>query len=70
MQTPNITALHVNNFRNIESAVLDTPLINIISGANGSGKSSLLEALYYLSHFKARAPTCFKIPIPLVPEIP
>ena len=42
--------LHIHHFRNITSQRLAfSPSLNIISGPNGSGKTSLLEAIYYLS---------------------
>lgn len=47
-----IQALQIINFRNL-LAVECHPVpagLNIISGENGSGKTSLLEAIYYLSH--------------------
>lgn len=40
----------LKNFRNLaDQKVTFSPYINIVNGKNGSGKSSLLEALYYLS---------------------
>lgn len=40
----------VNNFRNIEKAELDLKSgINVLYGPNGSGKTSLAEALYFFS---------------------
>lgn len=44
-----ITSLRITNFRNLAAAEL-APLngLNIICGNNGSGKTSLLEAIYYL----------------------
>ncbi|UZE96155.1 DNA replication/repair protein RecF [Alkalimarinus alittae] len=40
----------LNNFRNLVEQKLEfSPFINIIDGKNGSGKSSLIESLYYLS---------------------
>ena len=50
-----ISFLRIGNFRNL-SAVQITPVLqglNIISGNNGSGKTSLLEAIFYLSHGKS-----------------
>ncbi|MDG4868435.1 DNA replication and repair protein RecF [Guyparkeria sp. 1SP6A2] len=45
-----LTQLQVERFRNIESARLEpAPGINLISGANGAGKTSLLEAIHTLS---------------------
>lgn len=47
-----IQALSITNFRNL-TAVNFNPImsgLNIITGLNGSGKTSLLEAMYYLSH--------------------
>ena len=42
--------LHIHQFRNIESQRLAfSPSLNLIHGLNGSGKTSLLEAIYYLS---------------------
>lgn len=45
-----ISSLQITNFRNILTAKL-APVIglNIITGENGSGKTSLLEAIYFLS---------------------
>lgn len=41
--------LGINNIRNIQSANLELdPGINLFVGANGSGKTSLLEAVYFL----------------------
>eukprot|EP00487_Bulimina_marginata_P011234 TRINITY_DN6752_c0_g1_i1.p1 TRINITY_DN6752_c0_g1~~TRINITY_DN6752_c0_g1_i1.p1 ORF type:complete len:111 (-),score=9.61 TRINITY_DN6752_c0_g1_i1:380-712(-) len=49
-----LSHLSLNNFRNIEALTLE-PVngINVIYGENGSGKTSLLEAIYYLSHGKS-----------------
>lgn len=41
--------LGINNIRNIQSANLELdPGVNLFVGANGSGKTSLLEAVYFL----------------------
>ena len=45
-----LNELHVHHFRNIEQQKLCFSAgLNLIHGANGSGKTSLLEAIYYLS---------------------
>lgn len=45
-----LTELNIHNLRNIASARLNLhPQRNIFYGANGSGKTSLLEAIYLLS---------------------
>ncbi len=50
--------LDIHNFRNIISASLyPVSGVNIIYGKNGSGKTSILEAIYFLAHnrsFKSR----------------
>ncbi|WP_163134313.1 DNA replication/repair protein RecF [Agarivorans sp. Alg241-V36] len=44
-----IQNLGLQNFRNIKSANLSpNPKLNVILGQNGSGKTSVLEAIYYL----------------------
>ena len=41
--------LEISNIRNIDSALLTpSPAVNIIIGVNGSGKTSLLESIYFL----------------------
>ena len=49
-----LTQLEVKNFRNIENTQL-TPVqgVNLIVGDNASGKTSILEAIYYLSHVRS-----------------
>ena len=46
--------LQITNFRNLENIDL-TPVqgVNLIWGDNASGKTSLLEAIYYLSHVRS-----------------
>lgn len=46
-----IHTLRIQDFRNIETALLSPiPLgLNVITGQNGSGKTSILEAIHYLS---------------------
>lgn len=50
-----ITSLQISNFRNLTSVQIHPARqgINIISGNNGSGKTSLLEAIFYLGHGKS-----------------
>ena len=44
-----LTRLEVHNLRVIENAVLEPgPVLNVILGANASGKTSLLEAIHLL----------------------
>src|SRR5271154_3915489 len=44
-----LSRLQVTDFRCLQSAVLDLdPRFTLISGANASGKTSLLEAIYVL----------------------
>jgi DNA replication and repair protein RecF len=49
-----LTQLQIKNFRNLENSQL-TPVngVNLIVGDNASGKTSLLEAIYYLSHIRS-----------------
>ncbi len=49
-----LTQLHIKNFRNLEDIQI-TPVhgVNLIIGDNASGKTSLLEAIYYLSHIRS-----------------
>ncbi len=49
-----LTQLQIKNFRNLETVQL-TPVngVNLILGDNASGKTSLLEAIYYLSHIRS-----------------
>jgi len=45
---PSIQQLQISAFRNISDASLDfAPGLNLIAGENGSGKSSILEAIHY-----------------------
>lgn len=44
-----LTRLNIEAFRNIQSAqLIPSPGINVIYGQNGSGKTSILEAIYFL----------------------
>ncbi|MCW8885220.1 MAG: DNA replication/repair protein RecF [Motiliproteus sp.] len=46
-----IQSLSVSDFRNISHLKLElSPRVNIFSGANGAGKTSILEAIHLLSH--------------------
>lgn len=47
-----ITQLQISKFRNIVDSVTisPSPTINVFVGVNGSGKSSLLEAIFYLGY--------------------
>jgi len=49
-----LSQLQISHFRNLESVEL-TPVngVNLILGDNASGKTSLLEAIYYLSHVRS-----------------
>jgi len=45
-----INKIEIRNFRNLVSSQLSpSPLLNIVYGSNGSGKSSLLEAIHFLA---------------------
>ena len=49
-----IEHLEIANFRNLENVSLDpSPKLNAIIGNNGSGKTSLLEAIYFLGTAKS-----------------
>jgi DNA replication and repair protein RecF len=46
--------LHLTNFKNYGTAELDvSSKINVLVGKNGSGKTNLLDAIYYLSFTKS-----------------
>jgi len=44
-----ITALAIANYRSIRDMVLPLARLNVVTGANGSGKSNLYRALRLLS---------------------
>lgn len=49
-----VAKLVTHNFRNLNDATIDFhPKLNFFVGDNGSGKSSLLEALFFLGHGKS-----------------
>ena len=49
-----ITALEINSFRNLQRLALPcSPGLNLIVGSNASGKTSLLEALYFLGRARS-----------------
>ena len=46
-----LTSLEINNFRNLHQVKIEPDArLNIISGVNAAGKTSLLESLFYLSY--------------------
>ncbi|CAM5186818.1 AAA family ATPase [Alishewanella longhuensis] len=46
-----LVSLQLKQFRNFSELQFHAnPAFNLISGENGSGKTSLLEAIYYLAH--------------------
>lgn len=49
-----LNQLNIHDFRNIKNTKLDFhPQCNLFFGMNGSGKTSVLEAIYYLSTLKS-----------------
>lgn len=49
-----LTSLNIEHFRCIEAAALEfAPGVNLISGANASGKTSLLEAIFFLGRARS-----------------
>ncbi len=49
-----IEKLHIINFKNFEEAKLDfSAKANVLVGLNGSGKTNLLDAIYYLAFTKS-----------------
>ena len=49
-----LDSIKINNFRNLLDVELNAcNHFNIICGENGSGKTSILEAIYYLGHTKS-----------------
>ncbi len=49
-----LETLKISRFRNIEAAELNfSPRLNVISGANAAGKTSLLEAIYFLGRARS-----------------
>lgn len=48
-----IKSLYVKNFRNHEEKLIEFEKFNYVEGLNGSGKSSLIEAIYYISLLKS-----------------
>ena len=49
-----VAKLVTSNFRNINNGSISFhPECNFIIGENGSGKSSLLEALFFVGHGKS-----------------
>jgi len=46
-----IHRLHITQFRNLDQVSLEpSPHVNIIHGKNGSGKTNILEAIFFLTH--------------------
>ena len=49
-----LSQLTIRDFRNLRNVKIDTsPGINLIFGKNASGKTSILESIYYLSHLRS-----------------
>ena len=49
-----VVKLTTHNFRNLSSCTIDFhSKLNFFVGDNGSGKSSLLEAIFFLGHGKS-----------------
>lgn len=45
-----LAELQINNFRAIKSADIELNGITVVSGINGSGKSTVAKLLYYIFH--------------------
>ena len=48
--------IHITNFRNYDSCKIScSPKVNCLTGLNGMGKTSILEAIYYLCMGKSHS---------------
>jgi len=64
-----IEKLHILCFRNLDNQYLEPHTnINLFVGANGQGKTNLIEALYYLSHNRSFKSKKIKDVVPLKKE--
>ena len=54
METSGLDSLDIRDFRNFKQATLNlAPGLNLVTGANASGKTSLLEAIYFLGRVRS-----------------
>ena len=59
-----LAEFNISKFRNIEQlSVTPSAEVNLIFGENGGGKTSLLEAIYFLSHGKSFRTNKFKMAV-------
>lgn len=55
-----IQSIHIQNFKSIENQVFDFKPLTILTGANSSGKSSVIQAILLYAHYTARREESYK----------
>lgn len=55
-----IQSIHIQNFKSIENQIFEFKPLTILTGANSSGKSSVIQAILLYSHYTARLEESYK----------
>lgn len=55
-----IQSIHIQNFKSIEDQIFEFKPLTILTGANSSGKSSVIQAILLYSHYTARLEESYK----------